>query len=136
MKKHCVAKVLLAIWEIFLNENNHIYNFHRFKSLIRFYSLFVLSCRPKTRIRFPASWWSGKEKYFCFLFKASRTLFQSHAEFNRLLWRNFLICYSCSYYSSMLRLTYQFLYSLGIRVYSELMHQCICACIRFYKYFL
>ena len=32
-----------------------------------------------------ASWWSGDEKYFCFLLIASPALLQSHAEFNRLL---------------------------------------------------
>ena len=62
-----------------------------------FYPLFVLSCTPKTRIRFSRSWWSGNEKYFCFLFKASCALLQSHAEFN------FLTCYSCSYYSFMIQ---------------------------------
>ena len=30
MKKHCLAKVLLAIWEKFLNENNRNYNSYRF----------------------------------------------------------------------------------------------------------
>ena len=29
MKKHCVAKVLLGIWEIFLHENNHNCNSYR-----------------------------------------------------------------------------------------------------------
>ena len=66
---------------------------------VRFYPLFVLSYKPKTRIRFSASWWSGNEKYFCFLFTASRALLQSHAELKRLLQRNFLTCYSCLYYS-------------------------------------
>ena len=37
------------------------------------------------RIRFSASWWSGNEKYFCYLFIANRALLQSHTEFNRLL---------------------------------------------------
>ena len=54
------------------------------------YPLFVLSYEPKTRIWFSTSWWSGNEKYFCFLFIASRALLESHAEFNRLLQRNFL----------------------------------------------
>ena len=36
---------------------------------------------------------SGNEKYFCFLFIAIRALLQSHAEFNGLLYRNFLVCY-------------------------------------------
>ena len=51
---------------------------------IHFYPLFVLSYKPKTRIGFSGSWWSGKEKCFYFLFIASRALLQSHAEFNRL----------------------------------------------------
>ena len=37
----------------------------------------------KQGIRFSTSWWSGNQKYFCFLFIASRVLFQT--EFNRLL---------------------------------------------------
>ena len=43
-----------------------------------------------------SNWWSGNEKYFCVLFKASCALLQSHAKFNTVLWRNFLTCYSCS----------------------------------------
>ena len=45
----------------------------------------LLSCKPKTSIGFSASDWVGNEKYFCFLFIASRPLLQSHAEFNRLV---------------------------------------------------
>ena len=30
MKKHCVAKVLLAIWEKFLHENNRNYKSNKF----------------------------------------------------------------------------------------------------------
>ena len=41
------------------------------------------------------------QEIFCFLFIASRALLQRHTEFNRILKRNFLTCYSCSYYSSM-----------------------------------
>ena len=65
-------------------------------------SSFCPFLQAKTRIRFSASWWSGSKKYFCFLFIASRALLQSHTEFNRLLQGNFLKCYSCSYYSSMI----------------------------------
>ena len=67
----------------------------------RFYPFFGLSYKPKTRIRFPASWWSGNEKYFYFLFIASCASLQTHAKFNRPLQRNFLTCYSCSRYNSM-----------------------------------
>ena len=44
----------------------------------------------------------SNEKYFCFLFIASCALLESHAKCNRLLLRNFLTCYSCSYYSFMI----------------------------------
>ena len=30
VKKHCVAKVLRAIWDIFLHENNRNYNSYKF----------------------------------------------------------------------------------------------------------
>ena len=50
---------------------------------------------------------SGNEKYFCILFVASLALIHSHSEFNRLLLRNFLTCYSCSYYSSMIPVIFQ-----------------------------
>ena len=54
------------------------------------------SAEPKnTRIKFSASWWSGNKKHPCFVFMASRALFQRHVEFNRLLKRNFLACYIC-----------------------------------------
>ena len=80
MKKHCVANILLAIWEIFLYENNCSYNSFKFNK-IRFYPLFVLFYKLKTKIRFSASWWSGNEKYFSFLFITRHGLLQSLAEF-------------------------------------------------------
>ena len=46
--------------------------------------------KPKTTIKFPKSWWSGNNKYFCFLFIASRVLLQSHAEFNDIYYMLFL----------------------------------------------
>ena len=66
----------------------------------------LLSCfcpflQTKNKIKFSGSWWSGNKKYFCFLFRASCAPLQSHVEFSRLLLRNFLTCYSCSYYSSI-----------------------------------
>ena len=39
----------------------------------------------KAGIWFSPSWWSGNEKYFCFLFTVSPALLQSYAEFKRLL---------------------------------------------------
>ena len=87
--KNIVAKVVLAIWEIFLYENNRNYNFYRFSykfALILF--LFFLTNQKQ-------------ESGFCFLFIASHAMLQNHSEFNRLLKRNFFTCYSCSYYSLM-----------------------------------
>ena len=84
-KKHCVEKVLLAIWETFLHENNRNYNCYKFSCKFCFHPPFHLSYKPKKRIWFSASWWCGNEKYFCFLFIVSRALLQSHTEFNRIL---------------------------------------------------
>ena len=103
-KKHYLVKVLLTIWEIFLYKNNHSYNSYRFNNKFGFILVFVLSFNTKTKIKFSASWRSGNKIYFCFLFMASRPLLQDHAEFNRYLQRTFLICYSCSYYSSIIRI--------------------------------
>ena len=47
--------------------------------------LFALPYKPKTRIGFSASWWSGSKKYFWFLFITSRAVLESNAEFKRLL---------------------------------------------------
>ena len=96
VKKHCLAKVLLAIWETCLHEDNYnsikltiitiiIIPTNLVTNLVCFYPLFLLSYKPRTRIWFSASCWSGNEKYFCFLLIASRDLLQSHTEFNRLL---------------------------------------------------
>ena len=83
-KKHCVTKILLAAWEIFLHENNRNYISYIFGYKFAFIVFLFISYEPKTRIWFSASWWSTNEKYFFLLFIASRVLLQSHAEFNRL----------------------------------------------------
>ena len=82
MKIYVVVKVLLGIWSAFLHENNGNYNSCRF-SYKMIYSLFVFSYKPKTRIRFLASCWSGNKKCFYFVFIASPAWLQSHAEFNK-----------------------------------------------------
>ena len=63
-------------------------------------NLSIFFNRPKTAIRFSASWWPGNEKN---LFKTSHALLLSHAEVNRILRGNFLTCCPCSYYSSMFK---------------------------------
>ena len=97
VKKHCVVKVLQDI----LHENNRNCNSYRFSYKFAFI-FFLPSYKPRTRIKFSASWWAGNEKYFCFFLIASCALLQRHAEFNILLQRNFLTCHSCLYYSSMI----------------------------------
>ena len=100
-KTSVLAKVLVPIRGIFLHENNRHYDSWRFSYKFTFIVFFFLSHKSKTTIRFSASWWSGNKNYFCFLFKASRALLRSHAEFKKLLQRSFLTCYSCLYYSSL-----------------------------------
>ena len=72
-------------------------------------SFFIFFYKQKTRIHFSAGWWSGNKIYFCFLLIASRAFLQSYAEFNKLLSRYFLTCYSCSYYSFMVYLRRKYL---------------------------
>ena len=85
MQKHFVAKVLLVIWELFLHENNHNYNSYRSSYKFAIILFFFPFLQTKNKNQVFSSWWFGNNKYFCFLFIASRALFQSHAEFNRLL---------------------------------------------------
>ena len=70
-------------WATFLDENNYNYDFYRFCYLFLFF------LREKTRIKFLASWWCSREKYFCFMTVVSRDILQRYTEFNRLLQRVF-----------------------------------------------
>ena len=79
--KSCVAKVLVAVWEIFWRENNRNYNSDRFS----YKFTFILFLSFLTNQNQEASWWSVNEKYFWFFFMVTRALFQSHGEFNKLL---------------------------------------------------
>ena len=85
--EHCVAKILLAVWQTFLYENNCKFDSYKFSYKCDF--SFFSSNEPKTRTISLGSWWSGNKKYFRFLFIASHTLFERHAEFNNFLKWNF-----------------------------------------------
>ena len=62
---------------------------------ISYFPFFFLSVETKNkRIKFSANRWSGWETFLFFL--ASRAPLQRYAEFNRLLYRNFLTFYSYS----------------------------------------
>ena len=81
--KHCVAKVLLTMWEMFLNENNRNYNSYRFSykfAFILFLSFLINQKQESGQVGGLAM-----KIYFCFLFRASHVLLQSLAKFNRLL---------------------------------------------------
>ena len=81
-KKHYVAKVLLAISEIFLQENNNNYNSNRFSYKFAFiFFLPFLTNQKQKQVGDVVT----KNIFVFFLFIVSRALLQSHAEFNRLL---------------------------------------------------
>ena len=58
---------------------------------VHFYPFFVFSQKPKTRINFSASRWSGNKKQFCFLFMANCALLRRYAKFNRLFYKMILL---------------------------------------------
>ena len=82
VKEHCISNILLSIWETFLYKiiaiiipTNSVPNW-----LLSLFCPFVETANKNQ------------------IFKVSR-----HVKFKRLLWKSFLICYSCSYCSSMLK---------------------------------
>ena len=102
MKKHCVAKVLRAIWEIFLHENNFNCNSYRFSYKFAFILFLCFLTNQKQEYGFQQADGLVTRNIFVFLFTRSRALLQSHTEFNRLLQRSFLTsCYSCSYTTAL-----------------------------------
>ena len=76
-KIHCVAKILLAISEIYFQENNVNCNFYRLKYKFTFMPLLSF-VRNQTRIKLSASWWSGK-KIFLFLVYSESFSTSKHA---------------------------------------------------------
>ena len=102
MEKHCVAKVLLAISEMFLHENNRSYNFYRFRYKFVFILFLSFLTNQKQKSSFQHVTGPVTTNVINFLFIASQALLQSHTEFNRILESNFLACYSCFYHSFML----------------------------------
>ena len=72
-------------------ESNCEYNV--FKFCYEFAFIFLFSFRKNNKKKknkiFSIYWWCGNGNYLYFLFITSRALFQRHAEFNKLLLRNF-----------------------------------------------
>ena len=100
VKQYCVAKVLLAIWETFFYESTCNYNSNKFSYKFLFLCLLSFHKNQKRESIFQQVE-SMVTKIFVFCI-ASRAVLQRYAQFSRLLYRNFLTCYSFAYYSSML----------------------------------
>ena len=83
--KKCVAKILVEIWEVFLHENNCNYNSHRFNYKFAFILCLSFLTNQKQESSFRQVGGLVTRNISIFLFILSRTLLQSHAEFNRLL---------------------------------------------------
>ena len=66
--KSTVQQMFYQQFEIFLHGNNRNYNCNRFSHKFDFILFFVLSYKPKTRIRFSAIQWSGNEKFLLVTF--------------------------------------------------------------------
>ena len=87
VKENCGAKILLTIWETLPYENHCNFDSCKFS----YNSLLSLFCPFR-------GWWCAKEKYIFFIYSESRSaLLERPPEFNRLLQKNFLNCYSCSF---------------------------------------
>ena len=69
-EKHCVAKVLLAIWEIVLQENNPNYNYYWFSNKFDFFPYFYLFYKLKTKIYSKLVVWQ-QEIFLFFVYRDS-----------------------------------------------------------------
>ena len=89
-KKLCSKDFTCNMRNIFY-ESNCEYNV--FKFCYEFAFIFLFSFRKNNKKKknkiFSIYWWCGNGNYLYFLFITSRALFQRHAEFNKLLLRNF-----------------------------------------------
>ena len=97
MIKCCGGKILLAIGKAFLKNNYN--NSYKFSNEFAF--IYLLSFRKNPKQESSFSLWSGKKKYFCFLFIASRAVLRRYAEFNKLLSRIFDACSSYSFFKTI-----------------------------------
>ena len=93
-KEDYVAKILHAIWDTFyMKIIVTLIPIDLFLLLSLFRSIFW----SKNENQFFRKLLVWQWKKFLLIFIASRTLLQSHAEFNKLLYWNFRACYFCSF---------------------------------------
>ena len=84
-EKHCVAKVLLAIGEILLSENNRNYKSYRFSYKFAFIVFLPFLTNQKQESGFQQVGGMVTRNISVFFFIASHALLQSHVKFNRFL---------------------------------------------------
>ena len=75
VKKPCVAKVLLAIWEIFLHENNRDYNSYKFAFVL--FLFFLTNQRQKSGSQQIDGLVTKKYLFFVFCLTESRSYFKT-----------------------------------------------------------
>ena len=102
VKKRLFCKILLAIWETFLNENLCNYHSYLISCKFVFISLLLFLKNQKKKLIILASGWSGTEKSSCLLFCRESYFTSKPCRINSLLSRTILISYSCLHYSSVL----------------------------------
>ena len=76
MKKHCVAKILLAIWEIFLHENNRNCNSCKCSYKFAFIHFLSLQTKNKNLVFSKLVVWS-REVFLFFAYSESRSTSKS-----------------------------------------------------------
>ena len=103
VKKHCAAKVLLAIWEIFSHENNRSYNSYRLSYKFTFILLLSFLTNKKQESDFQQIGGLVTRNISVFS-ESSSTSNPCQIQSTFIKKKNFLTCYSCSYYSSMIEL--------------------------------
>ena len=101
-EKTCIAKISEGIWKRFLYENNCNYNSNKFSDKF-YFSLVYLFVETKDKNEIFSKLVIWQQEIFLFLFIASCAVLWRYAEFNRVLKKDFLTCYSCSYYCSMIK---------------------------------
>ena len=99
MRKHCLAIASLAVWKIPSHKNNLNYDSYVFSYNFAFIPFLSFLRNQKQESKFQQVCNLITRNISGFLFIASRALF--YVDFNIILYGNFLTCYSCSHYSSM-----------------------------------
>ena len=102
MKENCVANIILDIWVTFLDKNNCNSNSYKLTHKFAFIAFLSFCLNQKQESIFQEVGGLVTKIFLFFLLRVNRALLQSHAEFNSLIYRDFLTCCSCSFIVSFL----------------------------------